>query len=229
MTEYAQALAEGSALSPDRRHAIIEKLHQYTGLPAEYLEKANLRISGGEFEKTLQDDNGLTTGRLDTRFSGPTFDPLSKEAEYDPQSAAISSAYVSAFNDYVRKELKFGENKAYKPEIEIWKTWNFLHQAPGAPLPLPEATNVMPDLAIAMKYNPDLRVMLNAGYFDLATPFYEGIYEMQHLPIPAKLQKNIEYQFYESGHMVYAHQASLKALHDSVAAFILKTENLKGK
>ena len=229
MTEYAQALAEGSALSPERRHAIIEKLHQYTGLPAEYLEKANLRISGGEFEKTLQDDNGLTTGRLDTRFSGPTFDPLSKEAEYDPQSAAISSAYVSAFNDYVRKELKFGENKAYKPEIEIWKTWNFLHQAPGAPLPLPEATNVMPDLAIAMKYNPDLRVMLNAGYFDLATPFYEGIYEMQHLPIPAKLQKNIEYQFYESGHMVYAHQASLKALHDNVAAFILKTENLKGK
>jgi carboxypeptidase C (cathepsin A) len=229
MTDYAQALAEGSALSPDHRHAIIEKLHQYTGLPAEYLEKANLRISAGEFEKTLQDDNGLTTGRLDTRFSGPTFDPLSKEAEYDPQSAAISSAYVSAFNDYVRKELKFGDNKAFKPEIDIWKAWNFVHQAPGAPFPLPEATNVMPDLAIAMKYNPDLKVMLNAGYFDLATPFYEGIYEMQHLPIPAKLQKNIEYQFYESGHMVYAHQASLKALHDNVAAFILKTANLKGQ
>ena len=85
----------------------------------------------------------------------------------------------------------------------------------------------MPDLAIAMKYNPDLKVMLNAGYFDLATPFYEGIYEMQHLPIPAKLQKNIEFKFYESGHMVYAHAASLKALHDNVAAFILKTESLK--
>ena len=74
-----------------------------------------------------------------------------------------------------------------------------------------DATNVMPDLAMAMKYNPDLKVLLNAGYFDLATPFYEGVYEMQHLPIPAKLQKNIEFQFYESGHMVYAHAASLKA------------------
>ena len=63
------------------------------------------------------------------------------------------------------------------------ETWNFLHQPPGAPLPLPLATNVMPDLAIAMKYNPDLKVLLNAGYFDLATPFYEGVYEMQHLPI----------------------------------------------
>ena len=229
MGEYAQALAAGSTLTADQRHAIAAKLHQYTGLPVEYIEKANLRISGGEFEKNLQDESNLTTGRLDTRFSGPTFDPLSKEAEYDPQSAAISSAYVSAFNDYVRKELKFGENRVFKPEIEIWRTWNFSHQPPGAPLPLPLATNVMPDLAIAMKYNPDLKVLLNAGYFDLATPFYEGVYEMQHLPIPASLQGNIEFKFYESGHMVYAHQDSLKALHDNVAAFIVKTQNSKNK
>jgi carboxypeptidase C (cathepsin A) len=224
MNDYAQALAAGSTLAPDQRKAIAQKLHQYTGLPVEYIEKADLRINGGEFEKTLQDDTGTTTGRLDTRFSGPTLDPLSKEAEYDPQSAAIGSAYVSAFNDYVRKELKFGENKIFKPEIEIWKTWNFLHQPPGSPIPLPMATNVMPDLAMAMKYNPDLKILLNAGYFDLATPFYEGVYEMQHLSIPAKLQKNIEFQFYESGHMVYARAASLKALHDNVAAFILKAE-----
>ena len=96
-------------------------------------------------------------------------------------------------------------------------------------MPLPQATNVMPDLATAMKYNPDLKVMLNAGYFDLATPFYEGVYEMQHLPIPAKLQSNIEFQFYESGHMVYAHEDSLKQLHDNVAAFIAKTQTSKSK
>jgi carboxypeptidase C (cathepsin A) len=111
----------------------------------------------------------------------------------------------------------------------VSKSWNFLHQPPGSPFPLPEATNVMIDLAIAMKYNPELKVMLNAGYFDLATPFYEGIYEMRHLPIPTKLQNNIEFQFYESGHMVYAHEAALKALHDNVAAFIVKTGNSKTK
>jgi carboxypeptidase C (cathepsin A) len=229
INEYALALEAGSSLPLDQRHAIAEKLHQYTGLPVTYIEKADLRINGGEFSKNLQDESNLTTGRLDTRFSGPTFDPLSKEAEYDPQSAAISSAYVSAFNDYVRKDLKFGENREYKPEIEIWRSWNFLHKAPGSPMPLPMATNVMLDLAIAMKYNPNLKILLNAGYFDLATPFYEGVYEMQHLPIPPDLQKNIEYQFYESGHMVYAHQASLKAIHDNVAAFIQKSENSKGK
>ena len=84
----------------------------------------------------------------------------------------------------------------------------------------------MPDLANAMKVNPNLKIQLNAGYFDLATPFYQGVYEMHHLPIPANLQSNIEYQFYESGHMVYAKEASLKELHDNVAAFIRRTSNL---
>ena len=226
MGDYAVALAAGSTLDPAQKKATAEKLHQYTGLPVEYIEKADLRINGGKFEQNLQ-GGGTITGRLDTRFSGPAIDPLSEESEYDPQSAAISSAYVSVFNDYVRKDLKYGEGKEFKPVIDIWKTWNFLHQAPGAPIPLPQATNVMPDLAMAMKYNPKLKVLLNAGYYDLATPFYEGVYEMQHLPIPQNLQGNIEFRFYESGHMVYAHEAALKLLHDNVAGFIRSTDNVK--
>jgi carboxypeptidase C (cathepsin A) len=223
--DYLLALQAGATLDPAQRKTIVAKLHQYTGLPEAYIEKADLRINGGEFRKTLQDDTDTTTGRLDTRFSGPTLDPLSKGAEYDPQSAGISSAYVSAFNDYVRKELKFGEDKIFKPSAR-GGSWNFQHQPPGAGRPLSQTANVMPDLASALKYNPNLKVQLNAGYFDLATPFWEGVYEMKHLPIPAKLQANIEYKFYDSGHMVYAHESSLRALHDNVAAFIRKTDNL---
>ena len=225
MTDYALALQEGAALDQTQRDAIAAKLHEYTGLPVEYIKKADLRINGGQFEKTLQDDSDTTTGRLDTRFSGPTMDPLSKAAEYDPQTAAIGSAYVSAFNDYVRKVLKYGGDKTYKPMISLATTWNYQHQPPNFFRPLQHA-NVMSDLAWAMKYNPKLRVQLNAGYFDLATPFYEGVYEMRQLPMPPKLQANIEYKFYQSGHMVYAHEPALKELHDNVAAFIRDTEHL---
>ena len=224
--DYAVALQAGGELDPARRRAIAERLAKYTGLPVAYVLKADLRISGGEFEKTLLDPEDLTAGRLDTRFSGPTIDPLSKEADYDPQSAAISSAYVSAFNDYVRKVLGYGEDKTYKPEIQVGKDWSFTHKPPGAPYAIPGALNVMPDLAYAMKYDPDLKVMVNGGYYDLATPFYEGWYEMHHLQIPQKLQANIEYHYYQSGHMVYAHEASLKELHDNVADFIRRTDNL---
>jgi carboxypeptidase C (cathepsin A) len=224
LTDYAQALAAGTTLSAERKSAIAAKLSVYTGLAPDYIERANLRVNGGEFEKTLLGSE-TTTGRLDTRFSGPTLDPMSKEAEYDPQSAAISSAYVSAFNDYVRNSLHFGDKLTYKPEIDVEKFWDFLHQPPGANQKIPGTTNVMPDLAVAMKQNPKLKVMLNGGYYDLATPYFAAIYELRQLPLAASLQDNIEMHFYTSGHMVYAHEPDLKALHANVAAFIDKTKN----
>jgi carboxypeptidase C (cathepsin A) len=225
MTDYLRALSIGTSLSPAQKLAIANRLHGFTGLPVSYILKANLRIDGGMFEKNLQDDAGMTTGRLDTRFSGPSLDPLSKEADYDPQSAAISSAYVSAFNDYVRKVLNYGQDKVYKPEIDVFKYWEFKHQQPNTGFANPGTPNLMPDIATTMKTNPQLHVMVNGGYFDLATPYYEGWYEMHHLPIPANLAGNIEYHYYASGHMVYAHEEALKALHDNVATFIRNTAN----
>jgi carboxypeptidase C (cathepsin A) len=228
MGEYGRALAAGSDLSPADKRAIAEKLHQYTGLSVEYILKADLRIDGGEFRQNLQDDAGLTTGRLDTRFSGPDIDPLSQRADYDPQSTALGSAYVSAFNEYVRKDLRYGDGRDFKHSISAGRNWSFVHQQPGQNQRFGssrQGSNVMPDLANAMKINPNLKIQLNAGYFDLATPFYQGVYEMHHLPIPANLQSNIEYKFYDSGHMVYAKDSSLRLLHDNVVGFIRRTSN----
>jgi carboxypeptidase C (cathepsin A) len=223
MTEYAAALAAGNTLEPGQRKTVLEKLHRLTGLPVAYLDKANLRVSGGEFEKMLQDDADLTTGRLDSRFSGPTMDPLSKEADYDPQSAALGSAYVSAYNDYARKQLGIAADKVYKPRAMVFRAWSWKHQGPNGMSGLPTTTNVLPDLAVAMKFNPHLAVQLEAGYFDLATPFYQGVFELQHLPLPARLQNNVEMKFYPSGHMIYANEPSLRTLHDNVASFVKRT------
>jgi carboxypeptidase C (cathepsin A) len=219
MGEYAQALAKGTDLSATDKQAIAEKLHNYTGLPVAYLMKGDLRISGGQFEKNLQDDTGDTTGRLDTRFSGPSVNPLSEQADYDPQSSSISSAYVSLFNQYVRQTLKYGEGQTYLPQADFGGgfMWDFKRQ--GFPL-----LNVSNDLATAMTTNPKLKVMVNGGYYDLATPFFGAFYEDKHLPIPSKLAGNIEYDWYESGHMVYVKEECLKQLHDRVAAFIKSTE-----
>jgi len=219
MGPYSHALAMGTELGADEKQQVAEKLHEYTGLPVAYLLKANLRVNGGEFEKTLQDDQDLTTGRLDTRFSGPNLNPLSEGAEYDPQSSAISSAYVSLFNDYVRRDLKFGEGQTYLDHALFGSAqWDFKHG--GNTL----SVNVAPDMAEALKTNPKLKIMVNGGYYDLATPFFAAQYEDKHLPIPQSLAKNIEYDWYESGHMVYVRDECLKQLHDRVAAFIRNTQ-----
>ncbi|HWA31176.1 MAG TPA: hypothetical protein VG867_08755 [Rhizomicrobium sp.] len=227
MGPYLLALDRGASLPDAQRKAIAGKLHAYTGLPVGYILKADLRIDGGEFRQTLQGSSDLATGRLDSRFSGTSLDPLSQRAEYDPQSSALSSAYISSFNDYVRNQLNYGKGMMYltfAPGAN--RAWDFKHSPPGSRFPSRGAMNVMPDLANAMKQNPNLKVMLNGGYFDLATPYYEGWYEMHQLPIPRELQKNISYHYYQSGHMVYAHEASLKEMHDAVAAFINSTNNV---
>ncbi|HVU20517.1 MAG TPA: hypothetical protein VHE09_07265 [Rhizomicrobium sp.] len=227
MGEYAQALAAGAGISAKRKLDVANKLHAFTGLPVWYIMKANLRIDGGEFEKTLQDDLGLSTGRLDTRFSGVQLDPLSQRSDYDPQSASISSAYVSAFNAYVRGTLNYGQGKIYVPSARLYRDWDMRHKPPGQQFPGRGAANVMPDLANAMKQNPTLKILLMGGYYDLATPYYEGWYEMHQLPIPDSLQKNIQYHYFASGHMVYAHQQSLSEMHSATADFIRATSNVK--
>ncbi len=221
---YSQALIKGSDLGEAEKRQVAEKLHTYTGLPVDYLVKANLRVSGGMFENKLLNGPGESdsTGRLDTRFRGPSMDPLAKGTRYDPQSSAISSAYVSAFNDYVRHALKFGQGMHYRLYADIDK-WDFERKRGWG---RGGALNVMGDLARTMKANPDLKVQLNGGYYDLATPYYTAEYEMKHLPMPVSLQKNISYHWYPSGHMVYAHEPSLKKLHDNVVEFIHQTDNV---
>jgi carboxypeptidase C (cathepsin A) len=229
--DYMAALLQGSELPEAKKQAVAEKLHGYTGLPVAYLLRANLRVSGSAFSKQLQLDDEMTTGRLDARYKGPDLDPLSSDAEYDPQSNAISSAYTAALNQYMRTELKYGTDLTYKPGAygDANFTWDLQHQAPGGPPANQQegGTNVMPDLAFTMKSNPKMKVMLVGGYYDLATPYFEGKYEMHHLQIPQKLQANISYHYYQSGHMVYVNDDVLKQFHADVATFIKGTENGK--
>jgi len=225
--EYASALLKGSALGAAERSAVANQLHQYTGLSVDYIEKANLRITEGEFTQELLREHRATVGRLDARFTGPSFDILSKEAEYDPQEAAISAAFTAAFLHYYYDELKFSRDRNYAISAELWRTWDFKHKVPGAPIPIPTLTNTGPDLARALTYNPNLRVLALNGYYDLATPFLATEYMMSHLGLEKDLQSHIEMKYYEAGHMMYIHQSSLEQFKRDVAAFIEKTSRVQ--
>ncbi len=217
--EYMHALLEGAALPEAERQKVAEQLHNYTGLPVDYLLKSNLRVEGGAYSKMLLDATDTSTGRLDTRYTGPDYDPLSEQAQYDPQSNAVSSAYTAAINSYLRQTLKYGAEQTYKPNAyrDPDFNWKFRNSEGGQ--------NVMPSLAHAMKANPEMHVLVAGGYYDLATPFFEGKFEMLHLPIPNDLQKNIEYHYYPAGHMIYVNDGALRQFHSDVAGFIQRTED----
>ena len=225
--DYALALHQGADLPDDQKHAIAAKLESYTGVPADYWYKADLRVSGGEFSKELQSEMGITTGRLDTRYEGPDIDPLSENAEYDPFGSATTPAFLAAINEYARDTLHYGDNLTYKPSArEPGYHWNLQHTPPGGQ-GWDSSVNVMPDLALTMKRNPKMKVMLMGGYFDLGCTFFAATYEMKHLPIPQSLQSNISYHWFQTGHMVYVNEDALHQLHDFTADFIRNNESGK--
>jgi carboxypeptidase C (cathepsin A) len=218
--EYSLALMKGANLSPAEKSAVAAKLARFTGLSEDYLVKADLRVNLPQFMKELQRSRGLTTGRLDSRFSGPSYDQLGEYAEYDPQSSAISGAFVATFNTYVREELKFGMDKSYKPASETAnRAWDWKHQT-GENFGFPGAPNTEGDLIQAMITNPRLQIEVENGIYDLATPFFGTEFTMDHLGLSAKLRANIHLQYYDAGHMMYIREEDLSKLKHNVAAFI---------
>ncbi|MBZ5537029.1 MAG: peptidase S10 [Acidobacteriia bacterium] len=219
-TEYADALMKGAKLSAAEKSAMAKKLAAFTGLSEDYLLKANLRVTLGQFREELQRSGGRTTGRLDSRFSGPSDDLLAENATYDPQSAAVSGAFTAAFNHYVRDELKFGGDSRYLlGNRDAGRNWNWKHGEartggfPGSP-------NVMGDLVQAMVANTHLQIQVENGLYDLATPFFATEYTMDHLGLPEGLQGHIRMDYYDAGHMMYLNEESLARLKKNIARFI---------
>ena len=220
-TEYAAALMKGSRLSAAEKADMAKKLSRYTGLSEDYLVKADLRVKLGQFMEELQRSRGLTTGRLDSRYTGFTYDLLSEFAESDPQSAAVTGAFTATFNTYVRDELKFVQERNYHAISEgVGAGWDWKHQTGRGRGFFPGSPNVEGDLAQALLSNPHLQVEVENGYYDMATPFFATEYTMEHLGLPEQLQKNVRLNYYDAGHMMYLREEDLAKLKSNIAAFI---------
>lgn len=217
---YATALLQGADLDADKKAEVAGKLESYTGIPAALWIKANLRMTGGQFAQDLLGASGESTGRLDSRWQGPSMNPMSSDSAYDPFTESIESAIQAAMNTYAHTTLKFGDSMTYEPSARMgsWN-WDMAVKGQGGGWP-GTSSNVMSELAYTMKVNPKMHVLLMGGYFDLGTLYFGATYEMKHLPIPASLEKNIAYKFFPTGHMVYVNPEARAALHQRTAEFI---------
>ncbi len=221
MGPYTAALLKGDALSSEERDAVAQRMHDYIGLPVEYLKQARLRVSENEFAHALLKARGLTVGRLDGRFVGPTSDLLAKETDYDPQSSAISAAYAAAFLDYYHGELRFGQGETYRTtNFGIGAKWKWTHRTEQGEQPI---VNSGVDLADTLIKDPNLRVLVLNGYYDLATPFSATEYVMMHLGVPPEVGAHVQMKYYEAGHMMYVHPPSLAKMKRDLDAFIEAT------
>jgi carboxypeptidase C (cathepsin A) len=218
--EYATALFKGGELGASEKAAVAKRVSYFTGLSEEYLIKADLRVNLSQFRAELQRSSRLTTGRIDARFTGYTYDLLEENAQGDPEGPAVGGAFTALVNSYNHDELKFGKDKVYHNTSGGGGGWNWIRKEGGQRRFFPGAPNVDQDLAQAMITNPRLQVQVENGYFDLATPFFATEFTMEHLGLPPELQKNVRLDYYNAGHMMYLHDQDRVTLHNQIAAFI---------
>jgi len=222
--EYATALQKGDALSDGEKGQIAAKLSGYTGLSKDYWTKANLRVSEPAFTQELLRDEHQMVGRLDARYKGINQDLLSQFSNDDPQSTQISPPYIAAFMNYYYTELKVNKNYSYHVSAytaEGFK-WDWHHAANGGD-GFPVMPNTSVDLAGIMSKNPNLKILVLNGYYDLATPFFGTEYTFDHMGLEKKIRANVTMKYYPAGHMMYIHLPSLVAFKKDVAAFIQDT------
>jgi len=201
--EYNIALMKGSELTGQDYENIVNKLSRYTGLTKEYIRQTNLRIDIHKFDKELRRTEGLTVGRLDSRFTGRDYNDVGVTPEFDPSNTGtISGPYSAAINHYVRAELKYKNDLPYEILGGRVNPWNYNNVQN-------RYLNVAEDLRTAMSNNPHLKVWVLCGYYDLATPYFASEYTFNTMGLRPEQRKNVNFTYYEAGHMIYIHKPSL--------------------
>jgi len=204
---YLPALFQGTALSSKEFNAVAEQLAGFIGVDVNYVKRAKLRINAWRHLKELSRDKNLITGSFDSRYQAADLDTFGLTGKFDAASEAISSAFTAALNDYLRADLKVDWQRDYMISgSQVSKNWVYYRNTAGKE---PKYVNTANDLALEMKKNPHMKVMLASGYFDYATPFFDAEYTLNRHDIDIN---RIKMTHYQSGHMIYLHQPSLKKL-----------------
>ena len=222
--DYMPALFKGNTLTIAERSRIAGKLQEYTGVSSEIWERADLKLMAGEYFQELLRKEGKTVGRLDSRYSGINKDPMSMDSFTDPQSDAISPAYTMGFLDYFHGALNVSKDLNYSTSAyskEGFK-WDWKHKGTDS-WGADASVTTLPDMENALSKDPNVKILIMNGYYDLATVFYGVEHSIAHLNIPKSASDRIIMTYYEAGHMMYTDLPSAKLFREDLKNFIQDT------
>ena len=221
---YAAALEKGQTISKEEEDSVAQQMSGLTGLSPQFIENADLRVGLSEFRKELLRDQRLTVGRYDSRYTGVDPSASGDSPDFDASDAAISGAFVGTLQSYLARDLGYQTDMPYRlsaSDADGFK-WDFKHKAPGVRFTLNDPNTAL-DLASAMRTNPYLKVLSLNGWYDMATPFFGTEYDLDHMMLEPAQQKNLEFRYYPSGHMVYLNPDALHLMRLDVQNFIEQT------
>ena len=210
------ALVKGGFLPDQEKAAVAKKMAYYSGLSEKSILQNNLDVSTSYFWKDLLRDKGLTIGRLDSRYLGIDEKEAGVRPDYSAELTSWLHSFTPAINYYLQQELKFKTDIKYNMFGPV-HPWDRTNNHTGQ------------DLRLALAENPNLNVMIQSGYFDGATTYFNAKYTMWQIDPSGKMKARLSFKGYRSGHMMYLRAEDLINANDDVRDFISKTLLPKGK
>lgn len=211
---YLSALYQGSALPDADRKAMAGQISALTGLDTATILASDLKLTSGQFARTLLAADNRQIGLYDSRYTLPLSPNGNDPVADDPAMGQYVPAFVGALNTYLRQDLKVALDNPY--EAIAFRTvnarWDYGY-GPGVPM----RRNFGEDLGIAMRRNPGMKLMVGTGYFDLVTTIGSAEYTVRHSGIPLEMTR---FTYYKSGHMPYLGEETRRELAADVRAFI---------
>lgn len=210
LDELLPALARGGSLPAARRTELTERYARYSGLATAAVREHGCRVPTSFFWKELLRDEGLTIGRLDSRYRGVDRQDAGTRPEFDPSLTAWNHAFAPAINHYLRDAL------GYQTDLQYWLfgpvgNWN------------QEGNTTGENLRSAMAANPYLHVLVQSGYYDGATDYFRAKYTMWQMDPSGRFQDRMTWKGYRSGHMMYLRQEDLAKSTNDVREFVRAT------
>ncbi|MDB4226525.1 carboxypeptidase [Flavobacteriaceae bacterium] len=216
INELIPAMAKGGFISDTERNKIAERMSYFSGIKKNVILQHNLDVPKDYFWKELlRDENGFTIGRLDSRYKGLDKKLAGDSPDYNSEITSWLHSFTPAINYYIREHLNFKTDVTYNVfgPVRPWDNRN---------------DNVREGLRQAMAQNPYLKVLIQSGYYDGATTYFNAKYTMWQTDPSGRMKDRFYFKGYRSGHMMYLRSEDLKKSNDDLRDFI-KNSSSKGK
>ncbi|MEY2949871.1 MAG: S10 family peptidase [Saprospiraceae bacterium] len=208
INELLPAMAKGGFLPEDEKKAIADKMAAYSGLSAHTILQHNLDVPTSFFWKDLlREKGGYTVGRLDSRYKGIDKQEAGVRPDYNSELDSWLHSFTPAINYYFKNHLNYQTEVKYNMFGPV-NPWDRSRDRTGE------------QLRLAMAQNPYMKVMVQSGYFDGATTYFEAKYTLWQLDPSGKMKDRLRFEGYQSGHMMYLRAEDLKSSNEHLKSFI---------
>jgi carboxypeptidase C (cathepsin A) len=214
--EMIPALAQGGFLEEGRKKQVAAKIARYSGLSESVVLAHNLAVPTASFWKELLRDKGFTVGRLDSRYKGMDRKLAGEAPDYNSELTSWLHSFTPAINYYLRDVLKYKTDVMYNMFGPV-RPWDNTDDKTGE------------NLRQAMAQNPYLNVMIQSGYYDGATTYFDAKYSMWQLDPSGRMKDRLRFEGYRSGHMMYLRAEDLVTSNEHIRDFIKKSTPAPGQ